>query len=114
MTDMKMMSWSTVPHPMMGMNNIYLDAMTRVAGLYRESMQANAEQLMISSARIVQEHVMRAMVMASQSCAEELAKNAAALQQQWMTRLAGTNQKAMETMGRAFVDSWATVSRPAQ
>lgn len=94
------------------MNHIFVDTSSKIAALYSEAMRASAEQLWVSSARIVQEHVMQALVAASQSCAEALAKNAAAVQQQAFSRLAGANQQAAEMMGRAFVDSWMAAMKP--
>jgi hypothetical protein len=88
-----------------GMPNFYLDTWTRLAALYKEAMDANTEQLMVSSGRIIQEHAMQALAAASQSCAEALAKNAAVVQQQSMQRLTGVNQRAIEIMGQAFMDA---------
>jgi hypothetical protein len=87
-------------------NNPMVDMWWQVAGMYKDALRADSEQLWVSSARIVQEHTMRALVTASQSCAEALAKNAAEVQQKSFARLTETNQKAMEMMGRALVDAW--------
>jgi hypothetical protein len=57
---------------------------------------------------------MRAFMMAAQSCAEALAKNAVEIQQQSLIRLAETNQKAMETIGQSFVDAWTAGMKPAR
>jgi hypothetical protein len=88
-----------------GMSNVYLDAWSTVAGLYKEALEANAQHLYVSSAQIVQEHTMQALVAASRSCAEALAKNAAVVQQQSLVRLAGANQQAIQVMGQAFLDA---------
>jgi hypothetical protein len=89
----------------LGMTNVYLDTWTKLAALYKEAMDANAEHLMVSSGRIVQEHAMQALAAASQSCAEALAKNAALVQQQSLQRMSGANQRAFEIMGQAFMDA---------
>jgi hypothetical protein len=86
-----------------GMSNVYFDTWSKLAALYKEAMDANAEHLIVSSGRIVQEHAMQALAAASQSCAEALAKNAALVQQQSMLRLSGANQRALEIMGQAFM-----------
>jgi hypothetical protein len=86
-------------------NNAYLDAWSQVATLYRDTMEANAQHLFVSSAQIIQEHTMQALVAASRSCAEALARNAAAVQQQSLVRFAGANQRAIEVMSKAFLDA---------
>jgi hypothetical protein len=96
------------------MNNIFLDTMGKIAALYRESMRANTEQLWMSSARIVQEHVLRALVATPQSCAEALAKNAADIQEQSIVRLASVNQKAAQMMGQAMFETWSAAFRPVR
>jgi hypothetical protein len=87
------------------MTNVYFDTWSKLAALYKEAMDANAEHLMVSSGRIVQEHAMQALAAASQSCAEALAKNAALVQQQSLQRMSGANQRAFEIMGQAFMDA---------
>jgi hypothetical protein len=68
-------------------------------------MQASMQQLLLSSANIIQEHTLRAFMEAAQACADALAKNALSVQQQSMERFADANQKAVGMMGSAF-DSW--------
>jgi hypothetical protein len=97
-----------------GMSNLYLDAWSRVATLYKDALEANAQHLYVSSAQIVQEHTMQALAAASRSCAEALAKNAAVVQQQSFVRLAGANQRAIEVMGQAFLDAMAGRGQPAK
>jgi hypothetical protein len=99
------MNTSAAPAIGFGMPNLYLDTWTKLAALYKEAMDANAEHLMVSSGRIIQEHAMQALAAASQSCAEALAKNAALVQQQSMMRFSGVNQRAIEIMGQAFMDA---------
>ena len=82
------------------------DTWARIAGLYQDAMRGSAQQLMFSSAAIIQEHTLRAFTAAAQSCAEALAKNAMSVQQQSMERFADANQKAMGMMGTAFTDIW--------
>jgi hypothetical protein len=88
-----------------GMPNFYLDTWSKVADLYKDALEANAQHLFVSSAQIVQEHTMQALVAASRSCAEALAKNAAVVQQQSFARFAGANQRAIEMISKAFVDA---------
>lgn len=97
------MSPGATPAIGFGMTNVYFDTWTKLAALYKEAMDANAEHLMVSSGRIVQEHAMQALAAASQSCAEALAKNAALVQQQSLQRMSGANQRAFEIMGQAFM-----------
>jgi hypothetical protein len=82
------------------------DAWAGVAGVYRDAMQASAQQWVLSSANIIQEHTLRAVINASQSCADALAKNAMTMQQKSMERLVDANQKAAGMMGQAFTDMW--------
>jgi hypothetical protein len=97
-----------------GMSNPYLDAWSRVAGLYKDALEANAQHLFVSSAQIIQEHTMQALVAASRSCAEALAENAAVVQQQSLTRLAGANQRAIEVMSQAFFNAITWRGQPAK
>lgn len=83
-----------------------LDAWTGAAGLYRDAMQASAQQWVLSSANIVQEHTLRAIINASQSCADALAKNTMTMQQKSMERMMEANQKAAGMMGQAITDMW--------
>jgi hypothetical protein len=101
-----MMSTNMMPSPL-------FDTWGHVAGLYQEAAQANMQQLLFSSANIIQEHTMRAFMAAAQSCAEALAKNALSVQQQSLARFADANQKAMGMMGTAFIDAWAAGLQPA-
>lgn len=75
------------------------DAWTGAANVYRDAMQASAQQWVLSSANIIQEHTLRAIINASQSCADALAKNAMTMQQKSMERLMDANQKAAGMMG---------------
>ena len=92
----------------------FVDAWSNVAGLYRDAAQANTQQLLLSSARIVQEHTLRAFLAASQACADALAKNAMSVQQQSMGRFLDANQKAMGVMGQAFTQAWMGSVSPAK
>jgi hypothetical protein len=84
----------------------WLDAWGRIASLYQEAAQASMQQMLLSSANIIQEHTLRAFMAAAQACAEALAQNAMNVQQQSMARFADANQKAMGMMGTAFTDAW--------
>jgi hypothetical protein len=95
-------------------DNPFYDMMSKVSNAYSDSMQTNASELWMSSARIVQEHTTRAMVNATQECIAALAQNAAAIQQRSFARLGMANQKAMEIMTTAFTDAMTAGFRPAK
>lgn len=97
----------TMPVPLF---EIWSDA----AGLYRDAMRTNMQQLLLSSAGIIQEHTLRAFIAASQSCADALAKNAMAVQQQSLERFADANGKAVGMLGRSFAQAWMGSMQPAK
>jgi phosphoribosyl-AMP cyclohydrolase len=82
------------------------DTWFRVGGLYRDAVQASTQQLMVSSAGIVQDQATRAVMAASQASTEALAKNAMAVQRHFLERLVEANWKAAEMMGNAFTTAW--------
>jgi len=86
--------------------NQWFDTWSGVTGLYREAMEASTRQLMLSSAAIVQEHTLRALMTASQACAEALARNAMSVQQQSLVRIADANQQAMGMLGGAWMKNF--------
>jgi hypothetical protein len=100
-------AFPTMPAPVFGI-------WSNVAGLYREAMRANTQQLLLSSAGIIQEHTLRAFITASQSCADALTKNAMSVQQQSMERFADANGKAVGMLGRAFTQAWMGAMQPAK
>ena len=100
-------AFPTMPAPFLGL-------WSNVAGLYRDTMRTNVQQLMLSSAGIIQEHTLRAFITASQACADALAKNAMAVQQQSMERFADANGKAVGMLGRAFTQAWMGSVQPAK
>ena len=81
----------------------WFDTWSGVGAVYRDAMQASTQQLMLSSASIIQEHTMRAFTAASNACADALAKNAMAVQQQSLLRFADAHQQAMGMMGKAWM-----------
>lgn len=85
-----------------------------VAGVYGEAMTANTQQLLQSSAGIIQEQMLRAFINASQSCADALAKNAMAVQRQSMERLAEANGKVVGLVGQALTQTWMGGMQPAK
>lgn len=87
---------------------------SNIAGVYGETMRANTQQLLLSSAAIVQEQMLRAFISASQSCAEALAKNAVSVQQRSMERFADANGKAVGMLGQAFTQTWMRSMLPAR
>jgi hypothetical protein len=90
------------------------DTWSNVAGVYRDAMQASAQQLLLSSTRIVQEHTLRAFINASQACADALAKNAVSVQQQSLQRFMDANGKAAGIVGQAFTQAWTRGMQPVQ
>jgi hypothetical protein len=92
----------------------FFDTWTNVAGLYRDAMNANAQQLLQSSVAIIQEHTLRAFISASKSCADALTKNAVAVQQQSLGRFVDANQQAVGVMGRAFTQAWMGMMQPVK
>jgi len=91
--------YSTMSMPFVGM-------WSDMTGLYREVIQTNTEHMLLSSARVIQEQMLRAFITAAQSCADALAKNAFSVQQQSMERFAEANGKAVGLMGKAFTQAW--------
>ncbi|MEN3275025.1 MAG: hypothetical protein V7631_815 [Massilia sp.] len=89
-------------------------AWSDVASLYRDALGANTQQLVLSSARIIQEHTLRAFMSAAQACADALAKNALSVQQDSMARLLDANGKVAGVMGNAFTQAWVQSMRPAK
>jgi hypothetical protein len=99
---------ATFPNPM---SAPWLDAWARIASLYQDATQASMQQMLLSSAQIIQEHTLRAFMTAAQACAEALAQNAMNVQQEAIARFSDANQKAMGMMGEAFADAWTAQSR---
>ena len=87
------------------------DTWSGVAGLYRNAMEASAQQWVMSSANIIQQHTLQAVINASQACADALAKNAVEVQQQSLARYTEANQKAFELMGNAWLKAWVPGGR---
>jgi hypothetical protein len=102
-----MLTMSASPTPTFPAMSVPLSGMwASVAGVYGEAMRANTQQLLLSSASVIQEQMLHAFFTASQSCTEALAKNAMSVQQQSMKRFADANGKAVGMMGQAFVQAW--------
>jgi hypothetical protein len=80
-------AFTAMPTPM-------FETWSGVNGLYRKAMEASVQQMVLSSTAIVQEHTLRAFMSASQACAEALAKNTMAVQQQAMGMVGGAWMKA--------------------
>ena len=102
----------TTPTIEVGVNNPYLDMLTKIGNVYTDSAKGDADQLWKSSTRIIQEHTTRAFMSASQECMQALAQNAAAIQQQSIARMGTANQKAVEIMTSAFTDAMMAGFRP--
>jgi hypothetical protein len=88
------------------MSSQLFDTWFRVGGLYRDAVQASAQQLMLNSAAIVQDQASRAFMAASQASAEALARNAMGVQRQFLERLVEANWKAAGMMGNTFATAW--------
>lgn len=92
----------------------FLTLWSNLAGVYGDAMRANTQQLLLSSAAVIQEQMLRAYISASQSCADALAKNAMAVQRQSMERFADANGKAVGMLGQAFTQAWMGSMLPAK
>jgi hypothetical protein len=86
-------------------SNPYFQMLSSIGNVYADSAKLDTDQLWTSSARIINEHITRAWMSASQACTAALAQNAAAIQQQSLAHLGAANQKAFEIMTRAFTDT---------
>jgi len=95
------------------MPTAFFDTWSGVAGLYKNAMEASAQQWVMSSANIIQQHTLQAFINASQACADALAKNAVSVQQKSMERLVDANQKAVGLVGKAVTDAWMGSMKPA-
>jgi hypothetical protein len=94
-------------------NNPLFDMLTKISTVYTDSFQADSSELFISSARIIQEHSMQALMKASQDCVAALTQNAASIQQQSLAHLGNANQKAVEIMAGAIANAMTAGFRPA-
>ncbi len=96
-----------------GTSNPLLDMFSKISTVYSDSMQADASQLWMSSARIIQEYSLKAMMNASQECMAALTQNAASIQQQSMVHLGSANQKAVEIMADTIARAMAGRFKPS-
>lgn len=78
--------------------NPLIDMFTKIHTTYSDTFQGDASQQFMSSARIIQEHTVQALMNASQDCMAALTQNAANIQQQSMAHLGNANMKAVEIM----------------
>jgi len=100
--------------PLPAFDNQFLQTWIRVGSVYKDTLDASAQDLFMSSARIIQEHTVRAFVSAAQACAQALAENATKVQQQSLVRFASANQKAVEIMGQAWIEGMTAPLRQAR
>jgi hypothetical protein len=77
----------------------------KIAQVYAGALQPAYQELWLSSARIIQEHALRAWIDASQACFNALVENAARIQQRALADLAAANQKAAAVYAREVVDA---------
>ena len=70
----------------------------RLGDTYSQPWQQASQELWTSSARIVQEHAVRAWMEASHSCVKALTDNAAAIQQRAFASAVDANQRALSVM----------------
>lgn len=82
-----------------------------IAAVYRDAAEKHTRQLVLGSAQIIQEHAVRAFFATANACADALAKNAVAVQQQSLARYAEANRKALELMGNAWLKAWVPGGR---
>jgi nitrogen-specific signal transduction histidine kinase len=92
--------------------NPLFDMFTKINTVYADSFQADASQLFMSSARIIQEHTVQALMNASQDCMAALAQNAASIQQQSVAHLGSANQKAVEIMAHTIANAMTAGFKP--
>ena len=83
----------------------FLNIFAQLGNAYSHSFQSSAQEIWMSSARIVQEHTARAITNASQDCMAALAKNAADIGQRSFADIVGAHQQALASMGAAFTKS---------
>lgn len=81
----------------------------RLGAIYTQPWQHATHELWTSSARIVQEHAVRAWMEASQSCVKALTENAAAIQQRTLAGLVDANQRAIRVVAQEVTEA-ATAS----
>ncbi|MES2757281.1 MAG: hypothetical protein V4693_07890 [Pseudomonadota bacterium] len=93
--------------------NPLIDMFTRINTMYSDTFQADASQLVISSARIIQDHTLQALMKASQDCMAALTQNAASIQQQSMAHLGNANLKAVEIMSTAMTNALTVSFKPS-
>lgn len=77
----------------------------RIAQVYAGALQPAYQELWVSSARIIQEHALRAWIDASQACFNALVENAARIGQRAWGDLAAANQRAGEVFAKDVVDA---------
>jgi hypothetical protein len=87
-------------------HSTHFEFLPGIARLYQDAAETSGRHFMVSSASIIQEHTLRAFTEASRACAQALAKNAVAVQQQSMGRFMDANLKAGEMMGQAWIQAW--------
>jgi len=90
----------------------FLNIMTQLGNAYTHSFQSNAQDIWLSSFRIVQEHTARALANASQDCAAALARNAAEIGQRSFADMVGANQQALTQFGSAFTNAVVASAAP--
>ncbi|WP_338764758.1 hypothetical protein [Massilia sp. METH4] len=93
---------TTYPPQAPGQGADFLNIMAQLGNVYTHSFQSSAQELWMSSTRIVQEHAARAIVNAAQDCMAALARNAVEIQQRSFADIVGAHQQALTQMGSAF------------
>lgn len=77
----------------------------KIGQVYASALQPAYQELWISSARIIQEHAMRAWIDASQACFTALIENAVRIQQRAASDLAAANTQAATVFAKEVVDA---------
>jgi hypothetical protein len=80
-------------------------AWDRIAQVYAGALQPAFQDLWVSSARIIQEHMLRAWIDASQACFNALVENAVRIQRRAVSDLVDANQKAGAIFAQDLTDA---------
>ena len=83
------------------------DLWSSVAQVYGDAVQDSSRELWTSSARIIQEHATRAWINASQACMQDLARNAAEVQQRSAAQMATAGRQVAELIGNEYRTKFA-------
>jgi hypothetical protein len=78
--------------------NPFFALSTKILNIYSDAIRQNMENLILSSAKIIQQQTIQAWTNAAQSCSKALAENAMSNQQQAIKRITDANREAFEML----------------